>query len=194
MEQTEETPTAAGSRALRNEKHERFCLLILKGKTRNDAYRLIGNKSNTSNAKRLLAQEDVQDRIAWLRDERAKAQVYDSAWIKDRLARHAEHLTEVIVDEDGTKRPGPMFNPSAGARSLELLGKEHGMFKEKIELGGKVGVQNTEVFERMTPEERAMMRTMLTVAAARAGKPANSNEEAQADEADHPGGVVPAAG
>lgn len=179
-------PASAG-KPLRTLKHERFANLIVRGKSVSDAYVAAGYKKNAGNAKRLFSQQDVRDRVEWLMIEAAKLTVYDAAFIKDRLAQHAVNLTETEIDEEtGRKKAGPLFNASAGVRALELLGKEHGLFKEKIELGGKVQVANRELFEKMTPEERATFRAMLVTAASRLPRPANENAEAE-DEA----GVVP---
>jgi hypothetical protein len=178
-----DAPARNGSRALKDEKWERFAVLMAKGdKPKNACYEIAGYTKNSGNAKRLAERPEVAARIQFLQAESAKHTIYDVAWVKDRLARHAEHLTEVIELDDGTKKPGPMFNASAGARALELVGKELGLFKERIELGGKVAVQNTELFSKMTTEERAAMRAMLLAASARTPRPANENDQA---------GVVP---
>lgn len=195
--QKSETPQnqpAPGARRLRNDKHERFCLLIMAGDPHATAYEKVGYKPDGANAKRLLDRQEIQDRLAFLKAEVSKALVYDAAWVKDRLAKHAEALTEIVVTDDGSRKPGPMFNASAGARALELLGREHGLFKEKIELGGKVQHENRAVFERMTPAERATMRAMLQAAASRMPQPANENREPEPEQIEQQSGVVPNAG
>lgn len=68
-------------------------------------------------------------------------------------------------------------------KAVDMLAKHLGMFVEKIELGGKVEVTNTDLLAKLTPNERGMMRHLLTNALERQ-TPANQNAEAQA-------GVVP---
>lgn len=174
--QNPDAPAKNGSRSLKDEKWERFAVLMAKGAyPKSTCYEMAGYSKNAGNAKRLEERPEVAARIKFLSTEATKITIYDVAWVKDRLARHAEHLTEVIVNEDGSKTAGPMFNASAGARALELVGKELGLFKERIELGGKVAVANTELFQKLTPEERAGMRAMLLAASARTPRPANEN-------------------
>lgn len=202
MSDTQHEPVAT---PLPNRRHEVFANQIARGKALLEAYSVAGyvvnGPENKANASRVLNRPDVQGRIAWFQLEAVKVTIYDAAWIKDRLARHAEHLTEVVDVEKivetqvGTgknakiikkvvvvKEGGPLFNPSAGNRALELLGKEHGLFKDKIELGGTVRVANTELFERMTRDERQVLRGMLMMALQRAPAPANENAEAEVRE------------
>lgn len=173
-----------GARPLKNLDHERFAHMIVRGLKVVEAYEEIGNTGHPQNARRLRRKPDVAARINFLMTEAARVTVFDAAWIKDRLARHAEHLTEVVVDpKTGIKKPGPLFNASAGARALELLGKEAGLFKDRVELGGTVQVANRELFARLTTEERQVLRTMLVAAAARTPAPANENEPGEESEA-----------
>lgn len=165
---------------LKNTRQEKFAYFIVRGSDVGEAFIKAGYPKNKSNANRLMKDPAVVARIEFLQTQATLLTVYDATWVKDRLARHAEALTEVIVTEDGSKKPGPLFNPSAGNRALELLGKEHGMFKDKIELGGKVQIANRELFEKLTPEERANLRAMLITAAARMPRPANENDDGDA--------------
>lgn len=164
------------SRPLADERHERFAQLIVRGKAQIDAHEAAGYARSSGNASTLRKNLLISARIEWLLAEAAKVTIYDAAAIADRMARHAWNLTETIVDENGKIMPGPMFNGSAGARALELVGREHGLFKEKIELGGKIGLQNAELLNQMTKAERDEMRAMLVAASARLPAPANSNQ------------------
>lgn len=181
-----ETPTNPGDGAspLQDPKHEIYANAIAKGLSFAEAHEKAGYAPHRANVRRLSKVPAVMARVAWLQEQAAKVTVADITWIKSRLAQHAMNLTEVIEDKDGNKKPGPLFNASAGNRALELLGKEGGMFKDKIELGGTVQVQNTELLEKMTPEERAEVREILRAAAARQAK-------MQGVAAPEPTGVVP---
>lgn len=157
-----------GSLPLSDHRKERFANLLVLGMGPTDAHEKAGYSRNSGNAARLKQSQAVSQRVQWLTLEAAKLTIYDAAWIKDRLARHADALTRISVDPDtGEKIPGPMFNASAGNRALELLGKEHGMFKEKVELGGQVQVANLDLLRRLTPEERAAIKATLLAAAER---------------------------
>lgn len=190
MPETQATP---GAEPLPNHRQEAFANLLAKGNPIAASYAKAGFKPSAGNATRLGKDERVQARVLFLKEQIAAATVYDTAWIKGRLARHAEVLTELTVDpETGEKKPGPLFNAHAGARALELLGKEAGLFKDKIELGGKVQVENTTLLRKLTPEERASMREMLRAAAERE---ALGEEPGEAEEPGEPieGVVRPAA-
>lgn len=200
MADTTEKPIEPTADPLKNRKHEVFANQIARGKTLLEAYDTAGfvvrGPESKANASRVLSRPEVQGRIAWFQLEAAKITIYDAAWIKDRLARHAEHLTEVVEVEQivetevgkgrnaktvkkvvVVKQGGPLFNASAGNRALELLGKDHGLFKDKIELGGTVRVANTELFERLTRDERQTLRGMLVAALQRMPRPANENTD-----------------
>lgn len=147
--------------------------------------------STDTNASRLAKHRQVVQRVDWLKLQVAQAHVYDAARIKERLAYMGDALSEIRIDPDtGERKAGPMFNAQAAARVFELLGRAEGMFKDKIELGGKVQVANREVFERMTPVERAFMKELLVKARDRVPTPAN-DDAPQAEEEAAEGGVVP---
>lgn len=194
--QTTETPAEPGSLPLKNAKWEKFAHRLSWGVSQAKSYILAGfneAESNATNASRLAQKPQVSERVAWLRLQIAQAHIYDGTKIEERLAYMADALSEIVIDPDtGLRKPGPMFNATAAARVLELLGRKHGIFKDKIELGGQVQVANRQVFENMTPSERAFMREMLVKAAERMPAPANDDApEAPAEPED--GGVVPVA-
>lgn len=169
------------SEVLANDRHERFVHNLLKGHSTSESYKMVGFQPSATNARKVLAKPEVKARLDYLKELRAQSVVYDAAWIKDRFAKHAINLTEVIVEVDGTKKPGPMFSAAAGVTALLHLGREEGLFKERIELGGKVGIANTELLGKLTPAERSEMRSLLVAASARMPKPANENTEAPAE-------------
>ncbi len=190
-----QTPEEPGSKPLTFAKHEIFAQRVAVGVSHIDAYEVAGFARNSGNAGRLAQKEQVQQRIMWLREQIALAAVFDAGWIKTRMGQLADALTEIAIDPTtGIRKPGPMFNAHAGARVLELLGREQGIFKDKIELGGEVRLANREVFERMTPSERGFMREMLVKAMQRQPVPANDDKPAEeVAEIEDQAGVVPAA-
>lgn len=190
---TAQTPVEPGSIPLKNAKWEKFAHRISWGVGQAKAYVIAGypdTPGKDTNASRLAKNPQVVQRVEWLKLQVAQAHVYDAQRIKDRLAYMADALTEIRIDPDtGNRQPGPMFNAQAGARVLEALSRIEGLFKDKIELGGKVQVANREVFERMTPTERAFMKELLVKARDRMPEPAN--DDAPPAEEEQAGGLVP---
>lgn len=186
-----ETLEEQGSEPLPLIKHETFAQAISRGVAPSDAYELAGFSRNAGNAQRLRNQEHVRNRVDFLQSQLAKAMTWDAKWIKERIGLVADALTEIIVDPlTGKRSPGPMFNAAQGNRALELLGREAGIFKDKIELGGHVAVGNTDMLRKMKPEERSLMKEMLLGVLGRPPEPANDDT---APEEAAPTGVVPAA-
>ena len=189
-----ETPVEPGSIPLKNAKWEKFAHRLSWGVEQGPAYVLAGypdTPTKYTNASRLAKTPIVSQRADWLRLQIAQAHVYDAAKIRGRLAEVADALSEIRINPDtGEREPGPMFNATAAKGFLELLGRAEGLFKDRIELGGKVQVANREVFERMTPVERQFMKELLVKARDRAPTPAN-DDAPQAEEEPAQAGVVP---
>lgn len=172
-----QTPAIPGSQPLPNTKHELFAQHIVKGDGPTVAYVAAGYAKSRGNAARLRADEAVDARITWLMQQAAAAAIVDRTWIMDHLALNVQ----LALAREETGAPKATYSGAVANRGLHLLGLEHGMFKEKIELGGAVQVQNTELLRKMTPEERAAMRAMLLAAAARTPAPANDDQAAIED-------------
>lgn len=185
-ENPEDFQDLPGSTPLTNHKWELFVRNVMKGQALNLAYENAGFSPSPGNASRLKGRHEVRDRLTFLTLQAAKDSVIDAEWVRRKLTILVDLTLATEMQHDGSIKPTATTNFSAANRALELLGKDLSMFKERIELGGHVQVANTELFGKMTPEERAEMRKMLVVAAARLPAPANQNE----DEA--PSGVVPA--
>lgn len=192
-----ETPAEPGSLPLKNAKWEKFAHRLSWGVSQAQAYVIAGfpkAESNATNASRLANKQAVVERVAWLRQKVAEAHIYDSTKIEERLAYMADALSEIVIDPDtGLRKPGPMFNATAAARVLELLGRKHGIFKDKIELGGNVSVGNTDMIRRMKPEDRMALKTLLLQVQQQ--EPAANDDEptAEGEEEKPQGGVVPIA-
>ncbi len=150
---------------LKNARHEKYAQARVSGKSIRDAYVMAGFKTNAGNASRLNEREDVKARIAEMVQEAASLIVVDRAWITQKLV---ENLLGALTEADR----------SPANRALELLGKDFGMFKERIELGGHIQVANTDLFRKMLPDERAAMRQMLLAAASRPVAANDDDEQA----------------
>lgn len=140
-----------------------------------DAFKAAGYKPHRGNSFRLSVKLEVtarvQELLGFSAEKVVEKLVIDREWIVSRLADLHEKAMKA-----------KQFSPAA--RALELLGKDFGMFKERIELGGHIQVQNTELYRKMTTDERQAMRQLLIEASARPIA-ANDDDEPQ-------GGVVPA--
>lgn len=181
-----------GSKPLANFKHERFVNLLARGFTVAEAWAKLGYSEFINNAYRLKGSPKVAARLKFLLDRAAEKSIIDASYIKDRMARVVDLALATEINEHGQEVLGPTGNLSAANRALELLGREQGIFKDKIELGGQVSVGNRELFEKMSPSERAAVKAALMAAAQRAPMPAN--DDVPVDETAEPqGGVVPAA-
>lgn len=171
-----------GSTPLVSFKAERFCHFLMKGISPTKAYEKAGYEGTSAgNATRLINSPSVAARLRWLNEEAARFAVVDSGYVKRRLKDVVDLSLSTEINDDGELSPGPTFSLPAANRALELLGKDLGMFKERIELGGHVQVANAELFRKLTPDERTQMRAMLVEAAARLPVPANQNAEGEQD-------------
>lgn len=148
---------------LKNPRHERFCHSISKGISGPDAYIAAGYNVSpavaSACASRLLTDAKIQLRLEELQgraaDRAVKSAALSREWVLSRLMKHAdvclgdEKITAVravksrVKDESGgfqdvvatveitiTER-----DATAANRALELLGREHGMFVERKEVG-----------------------------------------------------------
>jgi hypothetical protein len=187
-----ETPEEPGSIPLKNARHEKFAQRLSWGVSQAKSYILAGypeSGGTATNASRLAKNPDVVARVAWLKLKVAEAHIYDAAKIEERLAYMADALSEIVIDPDtGLRKPGPMFNANAAARVLELLGRKHGIFKDKIELGGNVSVGNTDLIRRMKPDQRSALKALLLQAQQQA--PANDDDPVEQAEEPAATGVV----
>jgi hypothetical protein len=142
--------------ALRNSKHEHFVQLVAAGETPTKAYTLAGysEKGAHASANRLLRNATVQARVTELQkavSERAveKASV-DRAWVLAQLRENVDRAMQVVEVMDSKGKPTGEFRyeGQVANRALELIGKELGMFRERLEINFL-----DKLFERMTADE-----------------------------------------
>lgn len=111
---------------LKNPRHEAFAQALAKGRSLDAAYVEAGYAENNGNACRLNGNEKVRRRVEELQSKKAERVVYDRAKVLSRLEENDQTAREI----------GNLF---ASNRSLELIGKELGMFKEQREISGPGG-------------------------------------------------------
>lgn len=137
---------------LSNPKHEVFAQELAKGKTQIEAHGLAGYKPHRSTAAQLARNPNISARVTELLAEREKAHSQATAiaveragltkeWIIARLVDNAERALQAqpARDAEGNAIGDFKYEGSVANRALELLGKELGMFKERIEHGGPDG-------------------------------------------------------
>ncbi len=118
---------AVQSAALEDAQHERFAQVMAEGKmNQGQAYLEAGYQCSSleiasASATRLLKNVNVQARISYLQEEAAKLAVLDRSYVLLGLMANAEKGYET----------GDL---SASNRAFELLGKDLGMFREKLDV------------------------------------------------------------
>jgi len=134
---------------LKNAKHEHFAQLVSNGETQARAYVLAGynEKGARQNAARLIANDDVRDRIDALRRQKESVHAQatkaviaeaalDKAWVLKRLSRIVDMgmAAEPVKDAEGNPVGEYKANLQAANKALELIGKEAGMFIDRKEI------------------------------------------------------------
>lgn len=152
---------------LPNPRWEIVALALANGDNQKHAYSSAGFKYNVANASKLCRHRDVVARVTEIRAERAEMEArtriraaeeagVDRAWIITHLRHNALAALrgEPVRDREGRiKRDpdtgAPIYKPDRDAanKALELLGRSHGIFIDRHEVGGPGD------FSRMTEAE-----------------------------------------
>jgi hypothetical protein len=111
---------------LENQRHERFAQGLAKGLCADKAYVEAGFRANRGNAIRLKANERVVKRVEELQGRAVEGVQISKQWVMEQL-----------VDNVVKAKEAKEFAPAN--KALELLGKEVGMFKDRVEHTGKGG-------------------------------------------------------
>jgi hypothetical protein len=149
---------------LTNPKYEAGAQALAAGKTQRQAYTAAGFTYKPANASRFFKRADVKTRVQEIMTERIAAERKSNEfainkagltkeWVIERLMWLAERSLrgKPVMDENG-KHTGEFAGKPDGptaVRSLELLGRNIGMFIDRHEIG------EPGEFARMTDEELA---------------------------------------
>ena len=119
---------------LENPRHERFAQALAAGKTADEAYATAGFKPNRGNASTLKANQSILDRVTELQGRVAEGVVLTRQWVIERLIENAERALQSrpVMDSEGKETGEYRYEGSVANRALELLGKEQGMFVERV--------------------------------------------------------------
>jgi len=128
--------------ALANQKHEQFAQKVAAGMSAAQAYTECGYSEKTAAqaASRLLTDVKVASRVAELKEGMASVAMaktgIDKAWVLAKLVKVTEMgmSSEPVTDEDGNPIGEYKQNLAAANKSLELIGKELGMFVDRKEI------------------------------------------------------------
>jgi phage terminase small subunit len=125
---------------LKNTKHEQFAHGVAKGLSATQAYLDAGFAENgaRANAARLIAKDNVSARIEEIKaniEKVAEAKVgVSKAWVLEKLQQNLERaLQEIaVLDREGNPTGEYKYEGNVANKALELIGKELGMFKDRI--------------------------------------------------------------
>ncbi len=120
------------AKPLPNQRHEKFVLGLLEGKTDGRAYEGAGYKPDRSHAARLATNGHISGRLGFLQNEVAEEAVIDAAWVTKRLVENVERAMQVVEVTDAKGRPTGVYTYQGAVanKALELLGRNIGMFKD----------------------------------------------------------------
>jgi phage terminase small subunit len=139
--------------ALKNPRHEQFANFIAAGATPTKAYALAGYKEATADVcgRRLLRNAPVLLRVQELQAEAnrssAKKAQLDRHWVLATLKENVERAMQAIPVKgaDGNETGEYKWEGNVANRGLELLGKELGMFREKLDMTMKAEATSVSV-------------------------------------------------
>jgi hypothetical protein len=109
---------------LRNPRHERFAQELAAGKTADAAYVLAGYQENRSNAARLNASRDIQERVAEIQSVGAER----AAVTVETLIAEAEQARSKAMGDKG--------GAAAAVAAITVKAKLAGLWRDKVAVTG----------------------------------------------------------
>lgn len=135
--------------ALINPKWERFAQNIAAGDTTAKAAYIKAGfkaKSASSGASALLRNEDVEARINELTEKIAQARAneiwHTKQYVLDGLKENYRRAMQLEEIRHKGEVVGLQYNGAVANRALELLGKELGMFVDRVDMDAKLSVKD----------------------------------------------------
>lgn len=126
--------------SLPNPKHEMFAQGMAQGMSQAEAYEKAGYSPNEGSASRLHRVAKVRARIAEIIAGREQRFVLTKQWVIDKLIENANRAmqAEPVLDREGNHTGEWTYQGQVANRALELLGKELGMFVDKVDVSGRL--------------------------------------------------------
>jgi phage terminase small subunit len=176
-------PLGDPEQPLRNEKHERYAQLLASGMSNKEAYPAAGYKYDRFNASRL--HKHLRPRIEAIQRQQyaaqtaAMAQASAEPWLtRDyvlaSLKENAERAMQAspVLDAKGQPTGEYRWDGSVANRSLELLGKELGMFAER-----RVVDQHITTVEQQSEADKILADSAAKLRALRATSEASTQAQ-----------------
>lgn len=135
-----------GSKTKLNMKQQKFCQEYIKDLNATQAYLRAYRPKKESTARingcKLLANTNISQKINELQSERAKELKIDANWVLQRLKYISDRCVqaEPALDHSGNPTGEYRFDAAGAIKATELIGKHLGMFKDKVEHTGNLGV------------------------------------------------------
>src|SRR5262245_28581808 len=116
-------------------KHELFAQGLAKGLGIGAAYEAAGYKTSPAAATRLSKNVKIRERVKELQEAAAEKVVLTKQWVLDRLKEIVERTmqAEPVLDREGKPTGEYTFQANGANKALELIGKELGMFVDRLE-------------------------------------------------------------
>ena len=158
---------------LRNPRHEQFAQLVVSGKTPSAAYVYAGfSKAGASaSATRLLKSANVRARVEELQATVSQAAItrasVDRQYVVAALKENAERALqrEPVRDSRGNETGEYVYAGAVANRALELLGKELGMFVDRIpHTGADGGPVRTMDYSKLSLQQLEQLEYLLMLA------------------------------
>ena len=88
-----------------------------------------------------LSKPEIADALHAARSKREAKAAVNAQWVLDKLQSNAERAmqAEPVLDRQGQPTGEYRYEGAIANRALELIGKHHGLFAEKVEVGGHDG-------------------------------------------------------
>lgn len=126
------------------EKQKRFCEEYLKDLNGTQSAIRAGYSKRSANeqAARLLAKDNVNEYLNKLRQKIEDDNKLTIQWVLDELVKNKERAMqeEPVYDKEGNETGEYTYQGAVANKAIELIGKHLGMWQNKLELSGNVGV------------------------------------------------------
>jgi phage terminase small subunit len=136
-------------------RHAKFVAEYVRTSNATQSYLDAGYKTTRRTAEvqssKLLRNPEIAAAIARVRENAAKAAEMDQQWVLKKLREVAERClqAEPVLDKDGKPTGEFTFNASGANRALELIGKQQGMFADRLKISEEADLDDDELAARI---------------------------------------------
>ena len=125
---------------LKNQRHEKFCQALAKGKTATDAYAEAGYVPSRANAAVLKTNQRIIDRVVELQGQNLNRTIITRQYVIEALIENAEKALgrkPVKIGSNGQAKETYVYRGDVANTAIRLAGIEVGMFVERKEVTHK---------------------------------------------------------